>query len=338
MSADVFDERKEWFEQRGKGLGGTDTSAVVNLNPWKSALDVYLGKLGLTEQREPTEAMFWGNYLERGVAIQYAARTQRNVVPPELIGKYLAEMFPTLIADVWGAQTLLHHPDLPFVLGTPDGLILGESRGLEIKTSGYKSAEWGKPGTDEIPTHYHIQCAQYMAITGFDVWDLAALFSGNRLELYTIGRDRSLEDTLLNAAADFWHNNVEARVPPPLDGSSSWTRHLGRTFAIGNQNWVEPTPELEIAAEHLRDAQARYDAACADESLAKNQIAAILGESKGAKLRDGNKVQWIRSRPSDVTNWEAVAMGLNPTPEQIAEHTTKQTRNAYVRFFEGKKK
>jgi predicted phage-related endonuclease len=333
MSASVFDERKEWLEQRGNGLGGTDTSAVVNLNPWKNALDVYLGKLGLSERREPTEAMFWGNYLERGVAIQYAARTGFSVVPPEHIGKYLAEMFPALIADVWGTQTLLHHPDLPFVLGTPDGLILASSRGLEIKTSGFKGAEWGKPGTDEIPTHYRIQVAQYLAITGFDSWDVAALFSGNRLEIYTVGRDRTLEDTLLNAAADFWHNNVERRMPPPLDGSESWRRHLGKVYAIGNQTMLEPSSEAEQWATLLRDAQRSKADAEAAEGIAKNQLASLIADNKGVKLSDGGKAQWVRPRPSDSTDWEAVARSLNATPEQIAQHTKQKHNAAYVRLY-----
>jgi predicted phage-related endonuclease len=345
VNVSVFDERKEWAEARGKGLGGTDVSALIpapglystgSLNPWKHALDVYLGKLGLSQQREPTEAMFWGNYLERGVAMQYAALTKRSVVPPELIGKYLAEMFPGLISEVWNNQTLLHHPDLPFVLGTPDGMVLGDSIGLEIKTSGFKSAEWGKPGSDEIPKHYRIQVAQYMAITGFDQWDVAVLFSGNRLELYTVGRDRELEDGLLNVATEFWHENIEKQIAPPLDGSESWARYLARSYAIGNLSVLKPRADVDEWAGKLTEAQGRKNQAEADERAAKNHLAQLIGENKGYQITSGGKVQWIRPRPQSVTDWEALAQSFNPTPEKIKEHTKEKPSSAYVRLYGGK--
>jgi predicted phage-related endonuclease len=329
----VFDERKNWLEARGRGLGGTDTSAIVNLNPWKRPIDVYLNKLGLDDQREPTEAMFWGSYLERGVAQLYATRTGCALIPPELMGDHLRAKFPGMAHEVLGKFTLLNHADLPFVLGTPDMLARDWPRGVEIKTCGHKTAEWGKEGTDEVPVHYRIQVAQYMAITGFDVWDIAALFSGNRLEIFPIGRDRPLEDQLLNHAADFWHKHVEARLEPTLDESESWKRHLGKLYAIGNQDFIEPDPAIDEAATALKEAQQAICEAEQLEALAKNRLAQLIGTNKGAKLTAGGKVQWIRSRPSMVTDWETLCGKLNATPEQITEHTKPQSRAPYVRLY-----
>jgi putative phage-type endonuclease len=333
MSSTVFDERKEWLESRKLGIGGTDISAVLNLNPWKNALDVFLGKTGKVEQQEPTEAMFWGSRLEPIILERYAVVSGFKVAP----SAYVADLYPHR-SMAWNGQTLVEHAELPWALGTPDGIAYEMRRGVEIKNIGFKNSDWGKPGTDEIPHHYRLQCAWYMAIAELDTWDLAALFSGNRLEIFTIARDRELEDLCLNAGADFWHNNVLKQLAPPVDGSESWKRHLSNIYAVGNQTMIETTPEIEVAAEALRFAQMQIEAAQGDERAAKIQLAALLGENKGARLNDGGSAQWVRPKAGTEVDWEAVAKALAPPAEIIKEHTREVKRSAYVRLYEGKRK
>lgn len=328
----AFDERKEWLEARGFGLGGTDTSAVVNLNPWKSPLDVFLGKMGRTERREPTEAMYWGNKLEPVILERYAEMTNTRVCPPA----HVRELFPDRVAGNWNTQTLLRHPQLKFILGTPDGIAYEIGRGVEVKTSGFKGAEWGKPGTDEVPTHYRLQVAQYMAITELESWDVVALFAGNKLEVFTIQRDRDLEVKMLDAAVDFWTNHIEKEIPPPIDASESWQRHLAAIHAIGTQTFVDTSIDIENNAALLLETQKLIKEAEETERLCKNQLAALIGDNKGAKLMGGGKVQWIRPRPSTDTDWQSLARSLNPTPEQIAQFTSPVQRAAYVRLYGSK--
>jgi putative phage-type endonuclease len=328
----VFDERKEWLEQRRQGLGGTDIAAILGLSPWKNALDVYLGKLGMTEQKEPTEAMFWGNAMERIIAQRYVEITGRRVAT----GEAVAACFPNQPSGIWNGQTILEHPDCPVVLGTPDGIAFEAGRGVEIKTAGFKGQEWGKAGTDEVPHHYRLQVAQYMAITNLPAWDIAVLFSGNRFEVFTVARDFELEEVIILTARQFWQENIERRVPPPLDGSDTWKQYLARTHAIGSTQILTETPEGRAAAQSLKEAQARKAAAEYDETLAKNQLMQIVGDAKGMKFGDGGKAQWVRSRPEEVIDWEAVAKSLSATPEQIAPFTSQKSKSAYIRYYAGK--
>ena len=41
--------RDEWLESRRKGIGGSDASAILGLNPYSSPLAVYLDKIGKSE-------------------------------------------------------------------------------------------------------------------------------------------------------------------------------------------------------------------------------------------------------------------------------------------------
>ena len=342
----VSDQRKEWLEQRKAGIGGTDVSALLGLNPWKSPIDVYLGKLGMSERKEPTEAMFWGNQLEQVISNVYAERCKVKVVR----GESIAALFPNLKAHSFNEQSLLEHPQADYVLGTPDGIVPELQRGLEIKNVGYKSQEWGTEGTDEIPHHYRLQVAQYMAITDMDAWDVAALFSGNRLQVFTVYRDPELERIIMETACEFWTQHVACKVPPAIDGSETWKYHLAQKFAIGNLTILNPLPEADALGAVIVDARSRQEAAAYEVDVAKNQLAALIGENRGIKLSQGGKVQWVRSKPGRSTDYKSAFQSLSDLflklhldgkrdlDEIIAANTTEQQRAAYVQLYAGKEK
>ncbi len=68
-------ERQAWLAARRRGITGTDVAAILGLNPWRNALDVYLEKMGQGEAVQANEAMWWGTYLEEGIARRYAELT-----------------------------------------------------------------------------------------------------------------------------------------------------------------------------------------------------------------------------------------------------------------------
>jgi len=46
-------DRAEWLEWRRKGLGGSDCSAILGLNKYKPAFEIYAEKVGLSPAEEP---------------------------------------------------------------------------------------------------------------------------------------------------------------------------------------------------------------------------------------------------------------------------------------------
>lgn len=342
MSA--IEQREDWLLQRQKGIGGTDIAAILGIHPYKSAIDVYLGKLGLSEPVDITDAMWWGNYLEAGVAQKYSDETGFKV----LRGEAVASVFNPERCGVFNGQTLVHHPELAYFLGTPDGVVVPNGnydRGLEIKTAGFKSEEWGKPGTDEVPAHYLLQCAWYMLVTGIDVWDLAVLFHGNESAIYQIRRNPELEQQMIEAGRAFWNDNILKEVPPAVDSSESYGRYLARKFSIGSADLVPETPEITQWAERLREAQKIGKQAELDECLAKNNLAALIADAGGCKTSLG-KVGWVRAKNKSFTTdyatafaeLSALAIRLLPDigrdVEQIkAQFTTEKMITPYVRAW-----
>jgi putative phage-type endonuclease len=320
----MSNEKEQWLTRRKGGIGGTDISAILGRNPWRQPIDVYLAKLGLAEQPE-TQAMRLGNRLEPVIAEEYAEMTGSKLVR----GEEIARLFPG-VAEVWKGHTIIEHTEHRFLIGVPDAIVPDAERGLEIKNAGFRGREWGDPGTDEIPIHYWLQCAWYMALTGLNQWDLAVLFSGNRLEIYTVRRDPEIEPVLLEVGVDFWQRYILTKTPPPVDASKSYARYLAKKFHEGNEEVVPATPEAEQWAARLREVQAQIERLQQDEQFAKNQLMNLVGYNKGIQGAFG-KATWVRPQTQAVTDWESLARSLNPSQELIERYTTQRTRSAYLK-------
>ena len=68
-------DKQQWLEGRRRGIGGSDVAAVLQLSPWRTPLDVWNDKLGLSPEHEMTSSLYWGTTLEQVVAKEFANRT-----------------------------------------------------------------------------------------------------------------------------------------------------------------------------------------------------------------------------------------------------------------------
>ena len=68
--------REEWLLLRKTYLGGSDLGAVIGVNKYKTALDVYLEKTSEFVEEVNNDATYWGNVLEGVVAQEYSKRME----------------------------------------------------------------------------------------------------------------------------------------------------------------------------------------------------------------------------------------------------------------------
>jgi len=184
-------------EARKKGIGGSDAPVVCGLSPWKTPFQLYLEKRGEVEQQEPinSEATHFGKVLEEIVAQEYMRRTGRKV----------RKVNDTLV-----------HKKYPFIFGHIDRRVVGERRLLECKTtSSFMRDEWGEPGSDEIPACYIVQVQHYLAVTGFEIADVAVLLGGSDFRIYTVRRDDDLINQLIELEYEFWQRVNKGDPPKP---------------------------------------------------------------------------------------------------------------------------
>ncbi len=192
------DNQEEWLRIRKSYLTGTDAGAVCGMNPYKSAIQVYMDKTSPEIEIIDNEAMRLGRDLEDYVAGRFMEATGKKVRKSNAM--YVSNEHPFMMANV-------------------DRLVVGERAGLECKTASPYTADRWKDGN--IPEWYYLQCQHYMKVLEMDRWYLAVLIFGKGFQYTCLERDEEMLDDLVSIEKGFWENHVQAKVLPPPDGSQN---------------------------------------------------------------------------------------------------------------------
>lgn len=294
-------DRAGWLEWRRDGLGASDIGAILDMSPYSSAPVVYLQKVGLLGEIEPSEPMLWGSILEEPIAREFERRE----------GLFVHD-----------EQLCVHDREFPHRRCTLDGLVADtpapDDRAvmlgpLQIKCS--RDRPW-----DEVPDAYALQVQWEMGVTGMTHEWLAVLHGGNALRVYEFEFDPILFATIARVADRFWADNVLARNPPPADGSAATTEALKEAYrdrATGEVLKFDGV-ETDLAREWLA-AERAAKAATSWVDRVKNQLRSILGEATVAIDGQGDElVTWKPQRTASRID----AAGLRAAyPEIAAEFT-----------------
>lgn len=187
---------EEWLRWRKLGLGGSDAGAVCGLNPYRTAMEVYLDKTSESIEDVDNEAMRQGREFEEYVAMRFTEATGKKVRRANFM--YYDEKNPFMLADV-------------------DRMVIGENAGLECKTaSPYMEDKW-KDG--KIPPSYLMQCCHYMSVCNAGAWYIAVLIYGREFKWHRIERDEGMIADLVRIEKNFWEGHVLKKKLPEPDGS-----------------------------------------------------------------------------------------------------------------------
>ena len=232
----------KWLEERRKGIGGSDIAAILGMNPWKTAFQVYQEKRKEVESWEGNKATDWGKRMEPAIRQWYSDQTGRDVMLPDKI---------------------LYHSRYPFMLASLDGFTV-DRRVVEIKTA-RSSKGWGDPGTNEIPDYYALQCQHYMIVTGFEVTDVPVSIGGGSPELYEVPEDKELQEMILDAASGFWQRVIDGNPPDAVtyaDAVARYSRSAAEGSVVASQkeiDWIgamkavsDKKAELEAMEEEIK--------------------------------------------------------------------------------------
>lgn len=219
---------QEQIYARRNGLGGSDLAAIAGLSKYKTAVDVYLEKIGDTVELEvETEAQWWGTEKEPSIVKRYEMKT----------GK-VCSIEPNLIV----------HPEYFWMIGNVDRRILAENAILECKTAHeFLSKEWGEPGSDVMPDAYLLQCAHYAIITNAAYVDLAVLIGSADFRIYRYNRNEALENKIIEMEARFWNEHVLKRVPPEIKS----VEDLMTLFPVSDDKVVTANSDVTYAVYRL---------------------------------------------------------------------------------------
>ena len=268
MTVDEAKDREKWLALRQKGIGGSDISAILGMNKYKSAFALWLEKTGQAEAEDlsDNERVYWGTVLEDAVANRFS----------ELTGKKLRRC--GTLAD----------EEYPFLHANVDRLVVGENAGLECKTTGaFGGKAWDG---DEIPDAYYLQVQFYLLVTGYEKWYIACLIGGNKFVWKEVLRNEEDIKAIKEAAIDFWRM-VEMDIMPAVDGSPTCADALQERFKA-KEGLETPLPSAAVdEIEKLKEVKEMLNQLNEQKTLSENRLKAMLGEAEVGIIGE-NKVKW----------------------------------------------
>jgi len=258
---------EEFTEIHNFHVGISQVGALAGLSKWQAPIAVYFEKIGHAQDNESSERMEWGKRLEEPIAQEYARRTGKTLINPEMI---------------------FQHKDLPYFMGTPDRIEVDGTgawiAGVEIKNvSEYSKKDWEN---DRCPEYYEIQCRAYMHFFEIEHWTLVALLGGNRMVIREFTRDTEMEGYILTIVKGFWENHVLKRIPPALTGSEAESDFLNHMYGTPTENTVTLDRDCrELLVEYHAAAEKEKEYAQLKDKLA-NELKLAIGENLAARVGD----------------------------------------------------
>lgn len=304
----LFDKKNmtesDWQEYRSKqqGIGGSDASIILGLNPYKSAFTLWLEKTGEIKAPDLSRNEFveWGNLLEPVIRDKFRQETG---------------------FEVFENHFVLQHDEHAFMVANIDGELIdpqfdGEKGILEIKTTAERNKKDWEEGP---PNHYHLQIQHYLAVTGYKYAYIAVLIGGHHFKYFLIHRDDYVIDRLISAEMEF-QEKVEKKIMPEITNLESDSNYLAEKYPEDNGEEWELSPEMEKAAIDYLTVQQEIKSLQGELDQLKNHIKLYAGEAKKLK---GEKIRVSLPTVKKI-GFDSKRFALEH-PELYEEYKTKET-------------
>ncbi len=273
----------QWHLDRQKGIGGSDASIVLGINPWKSRLQLYHEKVDeIKPENVITDNVRFdlGHILEPYIAKKYTEKT----------GRLLMEIDPSLPPK--------SHPLYPFMLANIDRGIIKSERpkpGIaEFKTKG-AFINWD----EDIPPYYNSQIQHYMAVYDYD-WASFAVLDFNKFEITItdVERDDAFIENLIIEEAKFW-DLVQNKTPPEIEPTKSCADFLKECYGTAKPITIdlrnnEQATEKALMLDWLKT---EYKILDQKEFTTKNYFMDLMKNAEKA-IGDGYTITWKNDKDS----------------------------------------
>lgn len=303
-------DREIWLAKRRSAITGTDICAILGLHPYISATRVWQTKLGLCDEVEENEAMYWGKVLEASIGEHYAKKHGIAILP----GRYTEKM----------------HDGVIFA-ATPD-FEISDTKGLEIKTCHPFAKDWGDGPTD-IPTQYYTQCQWYMYVTNRTHWDLAVLVGGQKYREYQLTRSDALIRVMQTAGVKFWTEHVAPKNPPPADATRDYRDMIDKYVPSHSTDAIAADGDAEILAGELSAKKTLVTRLATEVAALENKLLQKLQENCASKMIGQCwSLSWTQSQGRKKIEYGRLIDDLNISKKELQKYETTGAPYRTLRF------
>lgn len=200
--------REDWLQARKHHIGGSDASACVGMNPYKTNVQLWEEKMGMVISEDISNK----DYVRYGTEAEY----------------YLRQLFSLDFPQyqvLYDENNMFLNSQYPWMHASLDGELVdkdGRHGILEIKTTNILQSMQREKWNNQIPDSYYIQVLHYLAVTEYDFVILKAQLKsewGGELKIatkhYFIEREDVEKDIeyLIEGERKFWECVTSHRRP-----------------------------------------------------------------------------------------------------------------------------
>lgn len=232
-------------EERRAYIGASEVAAITGLDKWRTPVDVFDDKLGLSAPFEENAHIRRGNRLEHVAAEYYTEQTGHKL-------RRHTEGFV--------------HPEMPYFRGHVDRLVVGERRLWEGKCPSV--AAFRNLQRNGLPDGYILQAQALMGLSGYPVltWDIFCADVWDAV-VFDIEFDASIYGQIETSVREFWNDHIIPKIPPTSDSKADidFERIGGQDITRRDDDaFITKAAALSEADQLKRDAEALYDIAKKD--------------------------------------------------------------------------
>jgi putative phage-type endonuclease len=276
------------LKDRQTGIGGSDSAAILGVDPYRTILDVYYEKRGELGPKEDNKDMKRGRLLEDDIATLFSEDTGAK-----------------LIRD----RSLRRHPACDYIIGHIDRRIMSmpgeEGQGIfEAKAPrSFQYPKWKEFAPDEV----YVQVQHYMGVFNLNYAYACAWLGATDLKYHRVPRDNDFIALMFEREQHFWEAHVLRGIPPEGRASAGTIAQLyptstNREVALPNDlgTWLEV---------YYNSRKTRLAMEKAEEE-AELHIKTEMGDASQGLFNDGEVlfgVSWKSGTPFKAWDFQALS-------------------------------
>ena len=210
-----YDDDPGWLKHRFQHITASESSVLLDRNPWKSRDDLFSEKAAMSSPFKDSNSMWWGRQSERfnmrmftkitGIRTRscnaFLRSTRCPVMACTIDGFAMAPRLRRKVDDVAVKKGWL--PDFMEDVHDVEGLGLIEMKNTEV----WSRKKW----IPQPPDFYYIQVQHQLYVTGLDWALLVAKVGAADMVGHVVRSDYALQKMIKEDAKAFWKEVEDAR-------------------------------------------------------------------------------------------------------------------------------
>lgn len=296
----------QWLAYRLNGIGGSEVSAILGLNPYYSSHKLFYQKLGEVDYPAENIHMFWGKEHEDKIAEIWKFHDPNK---PDFETTMINRKAGKVVRNNRRVNAYITNPDFNYAFASVDRLINKDDADkegvLECKTISAFAANVWEAG---IPPMYVAQLQYYLMVLDLDYGELATLKDGKYFDVIPFERNNDFIKLIDESCRRFWDLVTRARIlkqegkpfeqlEPEIDNQEAYKLFLTERY---NAEAIKVAPAMEyldLGREYLSVGE---DIKELEEKQAEiaNRIKAYMKDGDMIDFGAAGKITWKQNKDS----------------------------------------